>query len=168
MVADLSGAVPAINAAFSGQTLNLDALLAQAWRGLGRQHGGDSGETGWSDAKIDFSGLRSVTAKLKLTAGQLIYNKIKISNATLQATISGGKLSASLPSFQLYGGAGAAALDVDASGKIAAQRIRLSLASFDAYPFLKDSAGFESLEGTGTITLDLAGSGRASAPSLRP
>ena len=84
-------------------------------------------------------------------AGQLVYNKIKISNATLQATISGGKLSASLPSFQLYGGAGAAALDVDASGKIAAQRIRLTLANFDAYPFLKDSAGFESLEGTGAI-----------------
>ena len=122
-------------------------------------NGGDGGDTGWSDAKIDFSGLRAVTAKLKLTAGQLIYNKIKISNATLQATISGGKLSASLPSFQLYGGAGAAALDVDASGKIAAQRVRLSLASFDAYPFLKDSAGFESLEGTGTITLDLSGSG---------
>ena len=114
---------------------------------------------GWSDAKIDFSGLKAVTAKLKLTAGQLIYNKIKISNATLQATISGGKLSASLPSFQLYGGAGAAALDVDASGKIAAQRIRLSLANFDAYPFLKDSAGFESLEGTGAITLDVSGSG---------
>ena len=117
------------------------------------------GETGWSDARIDFSGLKAVTAKLKLTAAQLIYNNIKIGNATLQATISGGKLSASLPSFQLYGGAGAAALDVDASGKIAAQRIRLTLANFDAYPFLKDSAGFESLEGTGAIALDVAGNG---------
>ena len=69
--------------------------------------------------RIDFSGLKAVTAKLKLTAAQLVYNNIKIGNATLQATISGGKLSASLPSFKLYGGAGAAALDVDASGKIA-------------------------------------------------
>ena len=117
------------------------------------------GETGWSDARIDFSGLKAVTAKLKLTAAQLVYNNIKIGNATLQATISGGKLSASLPSFQLYGGAGTAALDVDASGKIAAQRIRLTLANFDAYPFLKDSAGVESLEGTGAIALDVAGSG---------
>ena len=161
VVADLSGAVPAINAAFAGQTLNLDALLSKpgALPSARSSSGGSGGEVGWSDAKIDFSGIRAVTAKLKLTASQLIYNKIKISNATLQATISGGKLSASLPNFQLYGGAGAAALDVDASGKVAAQRIRLSLANLDAYPFLKDSAGFESLEGTGTISLDVAGSG---------
>jgi AsmA protein len=158
VVADLSGAVPAVNAAFSGQTLNLDALLGTP-NSTQAAASSSAGDGGWSDAKIDFSGLRAVTAKLKLSAGQLIYNQIKISNATLQATIAGGKLSASLPSFQLYGGAGAAALDVDASGKIPVQRIRLSLAKFEAYPFLKDSAGFESLEGTGAITLDVSGSG---------
>jgi len=157
VVADLSGAIPAINAAFTGQTLNLDALLSQP--GGAAPSAGGGGETGWSDARIDFSALKAVTAKLKLSAAQLVYNNIKIGNATLQATISGGKLSASLPSFQLYGGAGAAALDVDASGKIAAQRIRLTLANFDAYPFLKDSAGFENLEGTGAIALDVAGNG---------
>ena len=161
VVADLSGAIPAINAAFTGQTLNLDALLSQPGATPSAASGSDGGggETGWSDARIDFSALKAVTAKLKLTAAQLVYNNIKIGNATLQATISGGKLSASLPSFQLYGGAGAAALDVDASGKIAAQRIRLTLANFDAYPFLKDSAGFESLEGTGAIALDVTGNG---------
>lgn len=160
VVADLSGAVPAVNAAFTGQTLNLDALLSKpGGAAASTSSGGGGEEAGWSDAKIDFSGVRAVTAKLKLTAGQLIYNNIKISNATLQATISGGKLSASLPNFQLYGGAGSAALEVNASGKIPTQRIRLSLANFDAYPFLKDSAGFESLEGTGTITLDLTASG---------
>ena len=81
VVADLSGAVPAINAAFAGQTLNLDALLAKpgAAPAATSSSGGSGGEAGWSDAKIDFSGLRAVTAKLKLTAGQLIYNKIKIS-----------------------------------------------------------------------------------------
>lgn len=156
VVADLSGAVPAVNAVFSGQTLNLDALLAKF--GAAPAGAGGSGSAGWSDAKIDFSALRSVTAKLKLTAGELIYSNIKISQATLQATIAGGKLSATLPSFKLYQGAGALALDVDASGKSPAQRIRLSLANFDAYPFLKDAAGFESLEGVGTISLDLTSS----------
>jgi AsmA protein len=163
VVADLSSAIPAINAAFTGQTLNLDALLSKPGAAPSAASGsggsGSGGETGWSDARIDFSGFKAVTAKLKLTAAQLICNNIKIGNATLQATISGGKLSASLPSFQLYGGAGAAALDVDASGKIAAQRIRLTLANFAAYPFLKDSAGFESLEGTGAISLDVVGNG---------
>ena len=156
VVADLSGAVPAVNAAFSSQTLNLDALLAKP--GAAPAGAGGSGSAGWSDAKIDFSALRSVTAKLKLTAGELIYSNTKIGQATLQATIAGGKLSATLPSFKLYQGAGALALDVDASGKSPTQRIRLSLANFDAYPFLKDAAAFESLEGAGTISLDLTSS----------
>ena len=70
VVADLSGAVPAINAAFAGQTLNLDALLSQARRAppAASGSGGSGGEAGWSDARIDFSALKAVTAKLKLTA----------------------------------------------------------------------------------------------------
>ncbi len=158
LVADLSGAVPAVNVAVSGQTLNLDTLLPKQGAASGSTDIGGAG-AGWSDAKIDFTALRAVTAKVKLTAGQLIYHGITIGNATLQATLSGGKLAAELPNFQLYGGAGALALGIDASGKVATQRVRLSLANFDAYPFLKDSAGFESIEGTGAITLDVAASG---------
>lgn len=158
LAADLSGVVPAVNAAFAGQTLNLDALLSKP--GASASTSSDrGGKAGWSDAKIDFSGLKAFKAKLKLTAGQLIYNNVKISNATLQATISGGKFAASLPNFQLYGGAGSAAFEVDASGNIPAQRIRLSLANFDAYPLFNDAAGFANLEGTGSIALDLTASG---------
>ena len=156
LVADLSGAIPAVNVAVSGQTLNLDTLMAKP---NATSAGAGGAGSGWSDAKIDFSALRAAIAKVKLTAGQLIYNDIKLGNATIQATLSGGKLKAELPKFQLYGGAGALAMEVDASGKLPTQRLRLLLANFDAYPFLKDSAGFQSIEGTGSITLDLAGSG---------
>ena len=156
-VADLSGAVPAINAAFSGQAVNLDALMD-------KHDGSPASDDGakhaaWSDALIDFTPLRNVTAKLKLSAGQITYNGIKVAQANLQATVAGGKLAASLPNFKLYEGAGTLNLTVDASGKIPAQRLRLSLVNFNAYPFLKDAAGFESIEGTGAIALDLATSG---------
>ncbi|HET7210225.1 MAG TPA: AsmA family protein [Methyloceanibacter sp.] len=156
-VADLSGAVPAVNAAFSGQALNLDALLGQQGTSLAVSEGAP--QAGWSDARIDFAPLRGVTAKLKLSTGALTYGGIRIAQANLIATISGGKLAASLPNFKLYDGAGTLNLTVDASGKVPAQRIRLSLVNFSAYPFLKDAAGFENLEGTGAITLDLATSG---------
>jgi AsmA protein len=158
-VADFSGAVPAVNAAFSGQALNLDALLGKQGAASAATSSDGAPQAGWSDARIDFAPLKSVTAKLKLSAGQLIYNGIRIAQANLQATISGGKLAASLPNFKLYEGAGTLNVNVDASGKVAAQRIRLSLVNFHAYPLLKDVAGFESLEGTGAITLDLATSG---------
>jgi AsmA protein len=157
LVADLSGAVPAVNVAASGPSLNLDALLSQTGAASARSAGGAA--AGWSDAKIDFSGLNSVTAKVKLTAGELLYNGIKIGNVALQATVAGGKLNATLPKFALYGGAGSVAIDIDASGKIPAQRVNLSLANFNAYPFLRDAAGFESVEGTGAISLDLAANG---------
>jgi AsmA protein len=158
LVADLSGAIPAVNVAVSGQTLDLDKLLARSNPASGSTDAGGAG-SGWSDARIDFTPLRAVTAKIKLSAAQVVYSGIKIGNANLDATIAGGKLSASLPQFQLYGGAGALALDIDASGKLPVQRVRLSLANFNAYPFLKDSAGFENIEGTGAITLEIAASG---------
>ncbi|MCJ7527839.1 MAG: AsmA family protein, partial [Methyloceanibacter sp.] len=60
VVADLSGAGPAVNAAFTGQTLNLDALLAKPGAASASTGSGGGGEAGWSDAKIDFSGLKSV------------------------------------------------------------------------------------------------------------
>ena len=156
VAADLSGAVPAVNAAFAGQAIDLDALLGKP--GVAAASDGQ-GSAGWSDARIDFSALRSVTAKLKLTAVELTYHNTKISQAALQATISGGKLNATLPSFKLYDGAGALALDVDASGQTPTQRIHLSLVGLNAYPFLKDTAGFENIEGTGAISFDLTAGG---------
>jgi AsmA protein len=158
-VADLSGAVPAINAAFSGQALNLDALIGKHDAVSSPTRDDGAKHAAWSDALIDFAPLRSVTAKLKLSAGQITYNGIKFAQANLQATVAGGKFAASLPNFKLYEGAGTLNLTVDASGKIPAQRLRLSLVNFNAYPFLKDAAGFESIEGTGAIALDLATNG---------
>ena len=179
LAANLAGSLPAVNVALTTDVLDLNKLLP----GLGRQRADMGGEgrrmladagggaivatlnkvggggAGWSDTKIDFSPLRTVNAKLKLTAKQLLYGNIKINPGTIQATLTNGKLNAELPSFKLYNGAGAASLAVDASGQTPAQRIKLSLANFDAFPFLKDVANFQNLEGIGTIALDVAASG---------
>jgi AsmA protein len=166
LAADLSGKVPAVNAALTADTLNLDsfhpakraAQKADAAGGFGGGSGAAS-RSGWSDAPVDFSPLRSVNGKLKLTAGKVIYSGITISAATIDATLSGGKLNAELPGFKLYNGMGAASVAVDASGGTPAQRVRLALSNLDAYPFLKDATGFQNIEGTGAVTLDLSASG---------
>jgi AsmA protein len=164
LAADISGKVPAINAALAADTVNVDALLAGSGGSKAKTSGGGGdgsggGGSGWSDAPIDFGPLRMVNGKLKLTAKTLVYDKVKISPVNLDATLSGGKLNAQLPGIGLYGGKGNAALAVDASGKTPAQRVKLDLAKFEAYPFLRDVAGFHNIEGTGTIGLDLAASG---------
>ena len=182
LAANLSGKVPAVNVALTADTLDLNKLLAASGdrraevggedrmladvgsiggsssSSIGGSSGGTSRST-WSDAKINYAALRTVNAKLKLTAQQLIYANIKMNPGTLQATLTGGKLNAELPNIKLYNGTGAASLAVDASGQTPAQRIKLSLDKFDAYPLLKDAAGFQNIEGTGTIALDLAASG---------
>ena len=156
--ADLSGDIPYIAAALNGQTLNLDTLMGKPG-GSARSAGGGVAASGWSDAKIDFSPLRAVNAKLKLSFGQLISGAVTAGPIGIQATLSGGKLNAELANFKLYNGTGNASLSVDASGAAPKQALRLSLAKFDAYGFLKDAAGFQSIEGTGAIAIDLTASG---------
>lgn len=157
--ADLSGDVPALTASLAGQTLKFDALLGKSGGGTGASGAGGGGSAGWSDAKIDFSALRSVNARFALSAQRLVYQQIKAGPVTIQATIAGGKLNMQVPTLKLYDGAGSASLAVDASGKIPLAAIHLSLANLDGYSFLKETASFESIDGTGAIALDLTTSG---------
>jgi AsmA protein len=158
--ADLSNKVPYVVASLAAKTLNINALTGTpVSSGGGAAGGGGSAAAGWSDAPIDFSPLRKINGKFGVSAEQLVYNDIKISPVAIQATLSGGKLNATLGNFGLYKGAGSANLAVDASGKTPAQRVQMSLANFAARPFLIDTAGFQSIEGNGAITLDLSASG---------
>ena len=74
--ADLSGAVPQIKASLSGDRLDVDALARRKRQGA-RGVGASDGASGWSDAKIDFSGLKSVNAQLNLSVERSSYGTIK-------------------------------------------------------------------------------------------
>jgi AsmA protein len=159
---NLANEVPYVVAGLGAKTLDLNALMGTPKSkpsGGGGVGGGGAGRgkasAGWSNAKIDFLPLRLVNAKINLSAEQLIYDQIKINPVTVQATLNGGKLNATLSKFKLYAGTGNIAIGIDASGKVPAQRVKLSLANFNGYKFLKDAAGFQKLEGRGTIKFDL-------------
>jgi AsmA protein len=94
-----------------------------------------------------------------LSAQRLVYRQIKAGPVTVQASIGAGKLNLQMPTLKLYDGAGTAALAVDSNGKMPAMAVRLSLANLDGYSFLKETASFERIDGTGAITLDLTTSG---------
>jgi AsmA protein len=154
--ANLSGAVPQIKASLNGDSLDVDGLLGG---GAKASTGPDNGAAGWSDAKIDFSGLKSVNAQVNLSVERLAYSTIKAGPIGIRATLAGGKLKLELPNFQLYAGVGTGVLSVDATGKVPVQTFRFSLSNLDAYPFLDDVAAFQRIEGKAAIAIDLAASG---------
>jgi AsmA protein len=154
--ADLSGAVPQIKASINGDSLNVDGLLGGSAKAAA---GPADSASGWSDAKIDFSGLKAVNAQINLSVERLSYSTIKAGPIGIRAAVAGGKLKLELPNFQLYGGVGAGVLSVDATGKVPVQTFRFSLSNLDAYPFLDDVAAFQRIEGKAAIAIDLTASG---------
>jgi AsmA protein len=169
ITADLSNQVPYVVASLAAKTVDINALTGAAKSkpagGGGVTNagsdpgGGPSGGSGWSNAPIDFSSLKTMNGKFGLSAEEIIYEDIKIRPVRVHATLSAGKLDATLADFNLYGGAAKAALAIDASGKTPAHRVKVSFVEFDAYPFLRDAANFQSIEGKGTIALDLNATG---------
>jgi AsmA protein len=154
--ADLSGALPQIKASLNGDSLNVDGLLGGSAKAA---EGPPDGASGWSDAKIDFSGLKAVNAQVNLSVERLSYSTIKAGPIGIRATVAGGKLKLELPNFQLYEGVGTGVLSIDATGKVPVQTFRFSLSNLDAYPFLDDVAAFQRIEGKAAIAIDLAASG---------
>jgi AsmA protein len=169
ITADLSNQVPYVVASLAAKTVDINALTGAAKSKLsgggavtntGSDTSADrSGGSGWSNAPIDFSPLKTMNGKFGLSAEEIIYENVKIRPVKVQATLSGGKLDATVADFNLYGGAGKAAVGIDASGKTPAHRVKVSFVQFDAYPFLRDAANFQSIEGKGTIALDLSATG---------
>jgi AsmA protein len=156
--ANLAGAVPEIKASLNGDSLDVDGLLGG---GAKASAGPAEAAAGWSDAKIDFSGLKSVNAQVNLSVDRLAYSTIKAGPIGIRASLSGGKLRVELPNFQLYGGVGTGVLNVDATGRVPSQTFRFSLSNLDAYPFLDDVAGFQRIEGKAAVAIDLAASGES-------
>ena len=168
VTADLAGDVPGIGASLRAETLDLNRLLADlgaASASVGTEAGVSNSESapGESEAKIDtnidFSPLKTINANLDINVGQLIYDRFKIDSGVIRATLYGGKLSAEIPSLNLYNGTGTGALAIDASGEVPTQHVQLSLANVDAYPFLNDAVEFQSIEGKAAIDVDLTASG---------
>ena len=165
ITADLSNQVPYVVASLAAKTVDISTLTGAAKSkssggGAVTNTGSDTRSgSGWSNAAIDFSPLRTMNGKFGLSAEEIIYQNVKVRPAKVQATLSGGKLDATLADFNLYGGTGKAAVGIDASGKTPAQSVKVSLVEFDAYPFLRDAVNFQSIEGKGTIALDLNATG---------
>jgi AsmA protein len=117
------------------------------------------GPSGWSEEPIDMSGLKSVDADFNLTVESLQVREIKVGQSALHAVLQNGVLTVDLEKLDLYDGSGTGRLVADASGSTPRIASRFDLSSILIRPLLTDAAGFEDLEGTGTVRFDVTSTG---------
>ena len=154
----LSGARPKITGKLALSVLKLDPYLS----GGGKKPAPSSGkQKGWSTEPIDLSGLKSADADLDLTAKGIHWDKLKIGQTKLDVKLAGGKLTVKLGKMALYRGNGSGRVIVDGSGKAGTVDATFKLAKLSAFPFLRDAADFEYIEGAANMNIALKTRGRS-------
>ncbi len=166
---DLAGK-PKITARLALGELVLDPYLGGASKSTGGSGssggsgggngGGEPGAAGgWSSEPIDFSGLRAVDADFNVTTKEIRWDKIKIDQSALSATIENGVLTANLEKLALYNGAGSGTVKLNGAAATPEVAATFSLSGLDAYPMLRDVADFNWIEGKAAVNLDVASQG---------
>lgn len=122
---------------------------------------------GWSRAPIDTTPLRMLNADLDLSAGSILYQRIKVGRSRLRIRLNGGRLEANLLKLQLYGGSGSGKIVLDARGAVPTLTETFALSGLNAKPFLRDAAGYDGLSGKGGGNIAVSGRGRSQYDIVR-
>ena len=122
---------------------------------------------GWSSSSMDFSALRSLDTELRLSAGKIMFDKIKIGKGNLDLNITNGLLTAALGQVALYGGTGIGSLTINARQSTPRLTTTFTLEDINTLAFLKDAMDFDRLEGIGDISYSLATSGNSEKVLIR-
>jgi len=121
----------------------------------------------WNQRAIDFTGLRSVDANLKLTSKALFYKNIKAGQSALTASLKSGVLNIGLAKLELYSGSGTGAITVNGAAAKPALTVQLNLSGISALPLLKDAVGFKWISGSTNMSINVSGSGRSQSDIMR-
>lgn len=129
--------------------------------GTGVPATGPGGQSDWSDAPLDASGLKAADVDFALTAGSITIHEIKVGKSALNVVLTDGRLNAELSQLDLYQGVGKGRLGLDGSQPGLGLNAAFSLDGLAAEPFLKDAAGFDRLSGTGNADIQVSGRGKS-------
>lgn len=143
--------------------LNVDHLDLNPYLAAGHGTAPSSGRTaaGWSKAPLNLGLLKTFDCRLSLTTGSLRLRGLQFGKTTLSVMLAGGMLTASLDPITLYGGTGRAQLDVDSRGAVPVFRNALAFEKVSLRPLLTGMLGLDSLEGTGSLNLEVSSQGRS-------
>jgi AsmA protein len=155
--ADLSAFSPlGVKFAVKADRLDIDKLL-------GRKAGGASGSAdpkppASKDEKIDLSILEDVNAGGALEIGSLTAMNLQAEQVRMNLKVADGRLDVSPIAAQLYQGTLKGSLSARAAGN-AVFAVKQTLSGVAVGPLLRDAARIDTLEGRGTVTVDLSTEG---------
>jgi AsmA protein len=107
---------------------------------------------------LDLSALKGLHVNGSLKIGSLKMSNVKATNVRLEIKAADGRLDISPIAANLYQGALAGALSVQAATPPAIA-VKQNLSGINVGPLLSDAANFDSLEGKGNMSLDVTGQG---------
>jgi len=154
-----------VTGALSAPSLDLNTYLPEPAQGAAA--GGVAVNQGWSQDRLDLSGLRAMDAGIDLTLGSLKFQRLQFTNVALNLRLANGAADARLSRIALYGGTGTARMIADASGATPRIAVELTTQNIQAEPLLRDAIGFDKITGRGRLTASLVGSGASQAAIMR-
>lgn len=146
----------AITFDLNADQLNADRLMGKAPEGKTAdakpaQGGGPDGK----EDKIDLSALKGLNAAGTLKIGKLTLLNLKSSQVRADVKVAGGRLDVAPISAQLYQGALNGSLSAQAADN-AVFTVKQTLSGVAVGPLLRDAAQIDTLEGKGTVNVDLS------------
>jgi AsmA protein len=138
--------------------LDVDRLLGKTRGKDGKPAKDKPAATAAKDDKIDLSALKNVNAAGSVKVGKLTLLNLKGSQVRAGIKVAGGRLDVAPLSAQLYQGTLNGSLSASAADN-AVFAVKQTLAGVSVGPLLRDAADIDTLEGKGTVSLDLTTQG---------
>ncbi|MEE4236689.1 MAG: AsmA family protein [Anderseniella sp.] len=151
------GSRPKVEASLGVNRLDLNTY-APPPQGAG-QAGTDQAADGWSDAPVSLAGLAMADATLRLRVGEVVYRKLSFKDASIDATLDNGKLTATLNELGLYGTKATGRMEIDGSQNLPRLAGTLNATGVDAQALFTDLAGITAISGAADVALELGATG---------
>ena len=113
----------------------------------------------WSDAPLNFFGLRLVEGNVNLSAREVLVQKLRIAPAAIEATLLQDTLTVKLLPSGVYGGQATGEFVVDLAQRDPRIGLQVAFSEIDALPFLRDAIDFQYIAGRARGAVELKGAG---------
>src|SRR5919197_324142 len=110
------------------------------------------------DTPVDLSFLKGLNANGRLAVGALQANGLKLANVKAEVHAANGRLDIAPHSANLYDGSMQGAISAQADGRVA---VKEPMNGVNVGPLLRDFAQKDTLEGKGTVALDVNAAGKS-------